>query len=293
MSRLLSALANSGLVVNRLGFARALQGFPALSRLLRLRLSPEILVKLNELPSDEKSGLLYAAAVSRMRAGTVVKAVDPDRNALTDECVLRLVRGERLARICDVGVSDGSASLRLLKDLPGVEVRLFDRFTFFLICRRPLGCEILNADGEPVYRRVGPFLFYIYSQNAPREPREGCGRVEIQNPLLRPLNARVEPLDVFEGSAGARFHLIKCCNLLNDDYFSGEILMRGVENLLRQLEENGYLVIGQNHPSYRQGEAFLVLKRLAPGAKLMEARNDHKLLALLRRERPEYFQSRP
>ena len=293
MSRLLAALANSGLVVNHLGFARALQRLPALSWLLRLRLSPEILVKLNELPSDEESGLLYAAAVSRMRTGTVVKAVDPDRNALTDECVLRLVRGEGLARICDVGASDGSASLRLLKELPGVEVRLFDRFTFFLICRRPLGCEILNADGEPVYRRVGPFLFYVYGQRAPRERRVGCGRVEIRNPLLRPLNARVEPLDVFAGTAGVRFQLIKCCNLLNDDYFSGETLIRGVENLLRQLEENGYLVIGQNNPSYRQGEAFLVLKRVASGTRLVEARNDHKLLALLRRERPEFFRSGP
>ena len=103
MSRLLSALANSGFVLNHLAFARALQRLPALSRLLRLRLSPEILVELNELPPDEESGLLYAAAVSRMRAGTVVKAVNPDRNALTDECVLRLVRGEGLARICDVG----------------------------------------------------------------------------------------------------------------------------------------------------------------------------------------------
>jgi len=281
-TRLASTLANSGLAINRIWFVRLLRRFPFAAWLFRLRLSPEVLSRLNLLPPDPENGRLYASAVTRMRVGTVVKSVGVDRNELADACVVRIVRAEELRRICDVGVSDGSASLRLLRDLPGVEIHLFDRFNFFQVHRRPLGCEIRNAAGELVYRRLGPLLIYLYGRR-PTRP-DGAERLEVRNPLLRPFGARIETLDVFEGDLGLRFHLIKCCNLLNVEYFSGEMLLKGVDNLLRHLEEDGFLVIGQNHPSYKEGEAYFVLRRTVSGIGLFEQRNGHRLLPLLRRE---------
>ena len=82
-----------------------------------LRLSPELLSRLNELGPAPENGSLYASAVTWMRTGRVMKTVGLYRNSLADACVVSLAQARSLTSICDIGASDGSASLQLLQAL--------------------------------------------------------------------------------------------------------------------------------------------------------------------------------
>jgi len=192
-----STLTNSGFTVNRLWFARLLGRFPLVGRLFRLRLSPEILPLLNSLPADEESGKLYAAAVTWMRVGRAMKTVGLRRNSLADEALIRLSRAEGLRTICDIGVSDGSASIRILEALPEARIRLFDKFNFFIVRPRKLGADIYNAAEERVYRRLGPLLLYVYDWARQKPPAGSVVRLPIRNPLLRRFRIGIEELDLF------------------------------------------------------------------------------------------------
>lgn len=277
----LRILANSGLTLNRIWFARLVTRFPLLSRLLRLRLSPEVLIRLENLAPVTANGTFYASVVSRLRVGTFTKAVGAGRNRLTDNCVIRLVRENNLKRICDIGASDGAASVRLLKDLPNTDIHLFDKYVDFLIRPRALGCEIRNSDGELVYRRFGPFLFFRHQRNSEQKSTKDAVRVPCRNPLLRPFNAWVRPLDFFQELPEGTYQLAKCCNLLNTDYFSNEDLLLAIKRLSQLLDDNGFLVIGQNHASYLETEAYLVLRRRGQGWVLVEEKNSHPLVSML------------
>jgi hypothetical protein len=280
-------LANSGFTWNRLGFARMMARFPFAAWLFRLRLSPELLEQLNRLPSDAESGELYAAAVTRMRVGPSMKAVDLRRNSLTDASLIRLAREGKLSRICDVGVSDGSASLGLLEALPGAKIRLFDKFNFFIRSRRPLGAVLFNAVGQRLYRRVGPLLLYLYDWPSTSAPAPSDLRLWVKNPLLRRFSVEIEELDVFEEDLDEPFQIIKCCNCLNLEFYPPEKLVEGIRRLLSRLEEGGHLFIGQNHPRYEGGEAYFVLQRRGSGSALVEEKGGHDLLRWIRQNRPD------
>jgi hypothetical protein len=284
----MQTLANSGLTANRLALARLLARFPVLGRVLRLRLSPELLGPLNLLEPTLENGLLYASAVTWMRTGKVMKSVGLNRNALADACVIRLARREGLTRLCDMGVSDGSASIRLLESLPESRVRLFDKYNFFLLRRRFLGCEAFSAMGERIYLRIGPVLAYVYQASRPAlQQGEPLRRVPVKNPLLRRFQAEIEDFDLFEDDLDESFQLIKCCNCLNLEFYPADKLSQGVRRLLGRLEEGGYLLIGQNHPDYREEEAYFVLQRRGAGSFLVEERNGHRLLDYLKLHDPE------
>ena len=49
-------------------------------------------------------------------------------------------------------------------ELPGARIRLFDKYNFFQVRPRTLGCEVFNAAGERIYRRLGPLLLYLYDR---------------------------------------------------------------------------------------------------------------------------------
>jgi len=281
-----STLTNSGLTANRVGLARLLCRHPVLGRLLRLRLSPELLSRLNDLEPGPENGRLYASAVTWMRTGRVMKTVGLNRNSLADACVISRAQTRGLTRICDIGASDGSASLRLLQALPAARIRLFDKYNFFLIRRRPLGCEVYNAGGERTYRRIGPVLLYVYDWPRRHPPEEPLARLPVKNPLLRRFTVEIEDFDLFEDELDGDFQIIKCCNCLNLEFYPADKLFAGIRRLLGRLEEGGCLVIGQNHAGYREGEAYFVLERRGAGSVLTEERNQHRLLEWLRRNRP-------
>jgi len=281
-----SAILNSGLTLNRLWLARLLGRFPALGRLLRLRLSPELLASLNDLEPSLENGTLYAAAVTWMRTGRVMKTVGLHRNSLADARLLDLARTRGLSRIADIGASDGSASLRLLEGLPGARVRLFDKYNFFQLRPRPLGCEVFNSAGERIYRRLGPVLLYLYDRPSP-PAEEPLRRLPVKNPLLRRFPLEIEDFDLFEDDLDGEFDLIKCCNCLNLEFYPGERLHAGIVRLLKSLPEGGCLLVGQNHADYPEGEAYFVLQRRGAGSVLLEERNRHRLLEWLRIHRPE------
>ncbi len=281
-----SLILNSGLTANRMSLARLLARFPSLARLLRLRLSPELLSLLNLLGPTPENGLLYASAATWMRTGRVMKTVGLDRNALADSCVIRLARSRAAVRLCDIGVSDGSASLRLLEAFPGGRIRLFDKYTFFQVRPRPFGSEIYTADGERIYRRLGPVLLYTYDTFPARSAGRPLRRLPVKNPLLSRFAVEIEDFDFFRDEFDGRFDVIKCCNCLNLEFYPGEKLASGIRRLARGLEEGGHLVVGQNHAAYPEGEAYFVLRRSGEGTVLVEERNRHRLLGWLRAHDP-------
>lgn len=288
-----SLLVNSGLTANRVSLARLLARYPLLGRLLRLRLSPELLARLNELGPTPENGALYASAVTWMRTGRVMKTVGMKRNVLADSCVLRLASSRGAIRLCDIGVSDGSASLVLLEAFPGARIRLFDKYNFFQVRNRLFGSEIFTADGERIYRRLGPILLYTYDA-FPLVLRDAVlPRLRVRNPLLRRFDVEIEDLDLFRDELPGPFDLIKCCNCLNLEFYPGERLSAGIRRLARGLVEGGHLVIGQNHPAYPEGEAYFVLRRERDGTKLVEEKNRHRLLAWIESQDPELLGNAP
>ncbi|MBU1611033.1 MAG: hypothetical protein KKC99_04225, partial [Proteobacteria bacterium] len=88
------------------------------------------------------------------------------------------------------------------------------------------------------------------------------------------------PFNLFTDTLQEPADIIKCANLLNQEYFSDTELCDGVENLIRSLTPEGVLVVSQNNARFRNGEAVVVLQRGTQGVSVTEKQGNHPVAAL-------------
>jgi hypothetical protein len=288
LARLLQALKSSGPCLDSPRLLRLLARpgwFRTLGlHVLRLKFTPVVLERIRALPWPvEERASLFTEGISLLCAGGSFKTTGADRTRLVDETVLRLAARFSSPRVAEVGVSDGSAALQLLKALPPTaRLLLTDRHPIFL--RRDFGPLRIILDSDGALLGIKLLCLYLLVPFRARFDAADCQRIDTLNPLLSEVHG-VRAILAFDALADILpepASIIKCANILNRAYFTDAQILAATANLTRSLEENGFLVISHNHSRYAQGEAYFVLRNTGGRLVEEEACGGHEALGLFR-----------
>lgn len=251
-------------------------------RFMRLRFSPDILEHLRTLPLPlAERATLFSQAISQINVNETYKTTGLERTRLADTAILRLATRFDAVRLLDVGVSDGSASVHLLRALPNLKETLLTDLHPVLY-RRGSAWLQLFLDGQ--CRILGiKFIGLYLNLSLDRKLDPGpFDAIETANPLLRENLgiSTIRSFNAFTDRLPESAQVIKCANILNRAYFSDADLRAAVGNLSRSLAPGGVLVISHNNGKYAEGEAFLALQRQGDTLVLVDEKNAHESLPL-------------
>lgn len=254
-------------------------------RVLRFGFSPALLYSLSQQEnlSLEERSRLHTLCTSHLRAGNTVKTTGEARTKHADDCVLEEIGRTSKPRFLEVGVSDGSSTLELLyKRELFSEIKLSDRYPFFLLKPHFGGYQFYDADGRSYGRKVFGVLFNT-KKSTVIDPAE-CIKVESINPLVKEISGlgTIHLFDVFCSVEEEKFDIIKCANLLNLIYFSENRVYDAISNLAKSLKVGGILIISQNNEKYKDGEAVICARHVEYGKlQIYKQINEHELLNVL------------
>lgn len=210
----------------------------------------------------------FTRFVSSLRDKTGIwKTTCSLRHDQSDQALASLVPFSDQTTILDIGVSDGSTSLSLIRRL-GVNFRSFivsDR-TLFLKIRRRKGRIYFFHQGDPscflwasrcfiVYLSgpaASPFQAFLASLFAPNpaEPDEGRQLSLLQPALVAEArnDSRIvfREHDIFQPWTGPTPDVVKVANLLNLSYFPVPAIRAARNRLFQTLAANGYLLLVEN-----------------------------------------------
>jgi len=252
-------------------------------RFLRLRFSPGVLEDaLNQAVGSAEKSRLFSLGMSFLNVGNTYKTTGENRTGLADNEIAKLAGGYDTPRLLEVGVSDGISSCNNLRNKSFVEVVLTDRFNCFYEKRMFWGRKYYDSS-----RRLLGIKFLVFYINLCLERQSdisGTRKIETANPILAEEFGitSIRPFDLFQDRLDEPVNIIKCANILNESYFSGEEIRRAVDNLGLSLSEDGCIVISHNNEKYEDGEALAVLRKKAGGFHLEKELNGHELVQLFR-----------
>lgn len=248
---------------------------------LFFRFSPQILQG-NFASSDptEEHARNFSTAVSIFRFGNITKLTNPLRTVLANNEVLALGKLFALARVLEVGTSDGSAALPIYESKEFAKIIPTDRFNRFYSTNVGPLSVYLDADKKAFLAKLLFISFSISESTFALSDRLEI--IETVNPVLRSrFNVRsIEKMNIFNDVLEEPVHIIKCSNLLNVEYFSSSDLIDGVKNLAKSLVDDGYIVISQNNEKYDGGEALFVLQKKRQQLVMIKNDNQHSVADL-------------
>ena len=257
---------------------------PALRALLlalRVKFSPDILEKIRRcaLPMEEKAAL-FSKTMTLFKSGSAYKTTAPGRSPLTDGAILAEAKPGDL--IVETGVSDGISALTLLENAKNAEVVLTDSQDCFLYRNFCCGRIFYTRDDLGISVKL-PFFYFCTGLKAEKLPADGR-EISLLNPLVweKSKEIKIIPFDVFSGTLDRKADIIKCANVLNLDYFSPHEIKQALANLLENLKDTGRIFVTQNNKKYKDGEAYLVLRKQNGRMTLAVEVNGHELLAHLK-----------
>lgn len=225
------------------------------------RLAPRLFrgdprVLLDDRPTAED----FRAAMSILHVGDTIKITGVDRHAAADALLLEHVELEA-ASLVDIGASDGSTSVELVKKLPdfrsftiadlylhldAVETR---RHVLFYdhegTCVLIAGRRVLAWPSLARWVRLLWTPVLVAARNRPRR------RALLLGPDARRLVCEDERVtsrvhDIFQPWDGPRPDVIKVANVLRRLYFGDEDIRRALTALLHSLDEGGHLLLLDN-----------------------------------------------
>lgn len=224
----------------------------------------------------------YSRAMSTLQFGVTFKTTRPGRQEQSNRFVLQLYRGSKPV-ILDVGASDGSTSLDLMRALEGNFERYF--VTDLNLSTR-CGSDhrgvlyFLDHDEVCVLRASKRFLVYSELSGAcfplplmAKSLLAGARRVSnwrevfLIQPELASLAARdsrisIMRYDVFAPWTGERPDLIKVANLLNPKYFTDQQMREALRVQCSHLAPNGRLLLVSEDDDI---EKFSVFRKSSTG----------------------------
>ncbi len=232
----------------------------------------------------------FSAAISTLQFGVTFKTTHPGRQEYSDRHVLNLYRGSRPV-ILDVGASDGSTSLDLIRRLG----HNFDRyyvtdlnlFTSFGYHRGVL--YFLDQHGRCTLRASQRFIVYSDTERAQpllsklaqwlisrsRKVRDWREILLIQPELINLASedrrVSILPYDMFTPWKGETPDLIKIANLLNGKYFSAAQMRQAVAIQCANLAVGGRLLLVSEDDGiekfsvFRKTEAGMILEHTHGG----------------------------
>ncbi|MBI9079547.1 MAG: hypothetical protein JEY79_07390 [Pseudodesulfovibrio sp.] len=285
-SRLRHVLMESGLCFDRIRLLEWLLKHDRMRvlafRFLRLRFSPAILSNAVKTSSDlTEAGRLFSLGMSFINVGDTYKTTTSERTVLADEVLSRLAKTLDGPQLLEIGVSDGSSSLNLLrrKDIFS-SIILTDRFSHFHVRKIPLGKMFF--DGDRCLLGIKLLCFYLNLALEKSSNVSDCSRIETVNPVVEKEGgiSVIDQFNLFEDVLEEPVHFIKCSNILNESYFTSEQIVSAVGNLAKSLVLGGRLVVSHNNDKYKHGEAVLVLRNDPSAFCVEENLNQHELAPL-------------
>ncbi|MGE4504702.1 MAG: hypothetical protein AB7D51_05085, partial [Desulfovibrionaceae bacterium] len=242
-------LKESGLAPDSPALLRAVLARPGFRRFafrfLRLRFTPTILERIRalDLPLDERAEL-FTSAISFINVHETYKTTGRDRTRLVDEAILALAQGMDNPTVLDVGVSDGTASLNLVRRMNGRgAVILADRHPFFHRAGPRAAHLVLDGDRRLLGVRV--LGLYLNLALAKRLARMRMTPISTVNPLVE-ATLGVNPIRAFDITRDALdtpVAFIKCANVLNRKYFGDDGVRAAAANMARSLVPGGLLFL--------------------------------------------------
>lgn len=243
------------------------------------RVDPAVILDDNASPDD------FRAAMAVLRMGETFKITSADRHPESDSVLLdNLDLAD--AHIVDIGASDGSTSLDLIRRLPNFgSYVIADRYLNVYATKRLGHTLLFDSDGQCIlifgrrcvaWPRLSRMVRLLYAPVLVGTARNPAKRTEI--PLLNPeVRKAIESdpritcavHDVFEPWPGQAPDVIKVANLLRRVYFDDHAIRRGLGALLASLADGGHLFIvddpyiagiGSRAGLYRrQGDRFVAV----------------------------------
>jgi hypothetical protein len=223
------------------------------------------------------SATAFAQAVSVFKFGTTFKTTNPGRQPIADRLVAERFAGERPV-ILDIGASDGSTSLDLIR-------RLGDGFARYYVTDYNIAVQHAVASGATFFRDVGGSVILVVSDHfvayadtdgalpplgwasrraVSRAPTVAhWAEIKLVQPQLLELQ-RVDPrifverYDMTRPWEGPRPDLVRIANVLNGVYFSDDQIRSVLRIQCARLGEGGLLLLGDNRDA---GERLSLLQR--------------------------------
>lgn len=224
--------------------------------LLRFKINPYLLLRFN---FDSNN---FSKIISEISIGPAFKTTGNERHNTSDDIIYKYIENNfEVKNIADIGVSDGTSALYLIKKLEGIKnttVRLYDKYTHLNLNERWYGYICSNQDNKIVYIKFFCLLFFVYPFNINSDQNLESKVISFDNPLVKKIGLNIDYFDVFETKLQSQVNFIKCANILNPVYFSPKKISSALKNLHGNLLENGYLFIIHNT---QNNESLLILKK--------------------------------
>lgn len=210
----------------------------------------------------EPDPVAFGRLVSGLHGGTSTATTGAVRHEEADRLLTDNV-DTTAARVVDLGASDGTSTLDLLRALPGVrELIIADRHLRATVVRTRKSMVVLDDSGNcvlvatrrmlawPGRSRVVAALIRPLSRRARRRIESGTP-IALLNPALSELMATDQRIntrfhDVFTVWPEPKPDVIKVANLLRRQNFSDEKLLEGLNALIASLPEDGHLLLVDN-----------------------------------------------
>jgi hypothetical protein len=239
--------------------------------------------------------------LQRLKVGNTYKTTDYDRFPRTTRLLSELSFAKPPV-VLDVGASDGSTSLAVMKRLRFARYYVTDRHIKAHVYPTPRGMFLSDTDARPwlyvnrcfvihndldgaewPYNAIAARVFRAFDASMPRDARD----IYMINPDLtakRDDRVRIEQYSIFDAWEHEKVDLLIAANLLNRGYFPDAELRTGLRNLRDAMRDGAVLAVIENRNNdtgsieqasvfRRSGNRFLAEARVGAGSDI------HKLVA--------------
>lgn len=240
-----------------------------------------LLSQLLDTDNDKK-----ASALNEIRIGLVFKTTGVNRYPSSIDYINSLSR--HFSNIHDIGCSDGSASISLMKNLSYTNYFGLDLNINVTISKSGNNYFLLDDYGnfqmyENKYLRIyldpmglhksffEKLISWLY--RTIKTPRSEVTNVELVNPECKNIrNVKFKKFDLFNDQLEEKSDLIIIFNLLNKFEDKRDVEMVK-DFLLKSLNDNGIALIGENEPHekatiYQKEEELKIIKTINGGSKI-------------------------
>lgn len=254
----------------------------ALENILPSSVDPRILCHNNV---DET---IFSKAISTFKFGNTFKTTRNDRSPLSITELCYLVKNTQPI-ILDIGASDGSTSLNVIRSIPfaryyvtdlNIQVWLKDigRTTYFY--DNEGRCILAVTDKFIIYADTDSALF-PFGKIAKSVINKGLNigdnlsKIILINPALQAINDNriiIKKYDLFQAWPYEKVDVIIAANILNKAYFDDSNIIQALKNMVSVLNEKGLIAIIDNRPDEKAsifkyvGGKIMLKKRINAGS---------------------------
>ncbi|MBF0613992.1 MAG: hypothetical protein HQL92_02430 [Magnetococcales bacterium] len=248
-----------------------------------LGIDPYKLIK-NDLSSEE-----FTRSISAIKIRGTWKTSSANRHLLSDKVIIDLCAKKEHQKVLDIGISDGSASINLMKKIIEfnceyvgcdlvIQVAVVinkNKYYFYDIEKRQ--CIMIVSDRLIIYNDTKDAIILLknvvnyFFRNPPIYDEKNLHIVALVSPDVQRLminnkNITVVEHDVFTPWGQENVDVVKIANVLNRVYFSDQDIILAINHIRNALVEGGHLIVIDS----RECEKFSVFEKCGKDLKVRE-----------------------